>query len=1084
MTKAIDRLRGLSAAQRAALLAAAKATVTNPVAGQPLTARSRPDGRSIASYTQEQQWFLDRISPDQAAAYLVPFALRLRGVLDVPALRDVLAQIIQRHEVLRCRFELDGGEVRQIVEADVEVPLVVEAVKDEESLWRRARELATERFELTKAPLLRTVLLSLNERDNVLVWIAHHAVADGFSIAVLLDELRAGYQRELPPLPLQFADFAEWQRERLTDERLAGHVDFWRTHLAGAPPATLPTDHPRPGVPSFRGAAVPFDLGPTLSAGISAVSQRVGVTPFVVLLTALHIVLARYNGEHDAVLGVAVAGRERSEVESLIGPFSGTIPVRIDASGDPTLAALLAAVSSTVLDGLSHQEVPFGHLVRSLGKARDASRNPLYDVLFSMDALATTGETRIAPDLTVQPSGLPNGTARLDLQLTVEQNADALGGRLDYSTDLYETLTVQGIVDSFKAVLEEIVADVDRPLSTVSLLDPATRARTLDEWHRPTGASPKFLDMFTELVLSEPDRSAVSQNGRTVTYRELDEWSNQFANAIVKRGGGSGAVVAVAIDRTIAIVAAIIGILKSGSVYLPLDPSYPDERLDFMLTDSSTRILLHESGVADGLLGRVHADLELGEIAVEPVTPVDAPAHQVAYVMYTSGSTGKPKGVAIGHTALGNFLSAMTSKGLMRHNDVVIALTNTTFDISMDELLLPLVCGGSIVMARRSEARSGEALRRLIDEHEVTVLHGTPSTCQLLIDTGWQGASVRRVLCGGEAMSAKLAADLQERVPEVWNVFGPTEATVWALVHRVEGDGRPPIGKPLANYTALVLDDRLRPVPPGVLGELYLGGVGLAEEYLNLPELTAQRFITDTRGKRLYRTGDLASYDTDGVFHFHGRLDHQVKLRGFRIELGEIEAALVKHPAVLEAVALIHNASENDSRLIAFVRLAEDATERALQAAVQATLPAHMVPSRVVRIDAFPLTSSGKVDRRALLNSPIDAGDGPEEWDPPVTPTERWVAQCWEELLGDGRKIGRTDNFFLIGGHSLLAVKILATIQDVYGVQPSLEGFFAVPTVTGLSELLLAAPSLADDALLAQVEGLTDEEVAALIAAG
>jgi len=343
------------------------------------------------------------------------------------------------------------------------------------------------------------------------VWIAHHAIADGFSIAVLLDELRAGYRRELPALPLQFADFAEWQRERLTESRLTQLVDFWRKHLAGAPPATLPTDHPRPGVPSFRGAALPFDLGPQLTAGIGEVCQRVGVTPFVVLLTALHIVLTRYNGEHDAVLGVAVAGRERSEVEPLIGPFAGTIPVRIDASADPTLADLLAVVSSSVLDGLSHQEIPFGHLVRSLGKARDASRNPLYDVLFSMDALDTTGETQVAPGLTVQPSGLPNGTARLDLQLTVEQRAGSLGGRLDYSTDLYENRTRKVSSTHSRPCSPRSSADPERPLSTVSLLDAAGRARTLDEWHQPTGVTSKFLDVFTEMVLSEPDRAAVTR---------------------------------------------------------------------------------------------------------------------------------------------------------------------------------------------------------------------------------------------------------------------------------------------------------------------------------------------------------------------------------------------------------------------------------------------------------------------------------------------------------------------------------------------------------------------------------------------
>ncbi len=1028
-------------------------------------ARPRPDGWSPASPTQEQQWFLDRLGTD-VAAYLVPFALRLRGPLDVGALRAALEGVHEAHEVLRSRFELVDGELRQVLVPHRPLVLPVENVNGEREIWLRAAALAAEPFDLTRAPLVRATLLRAGPDHHVLVWIAHHAVADGWSVRVLLDELAARYRGDRPRLEIQYADVAQWQRERLTADRLERLTTFWREHIASAPPSVLPPDRPRPPAPSFRGDNLPFFFTTEVANLVDDVASAHGTTVFAVLLAALQAVLSRYSGEPDAVLGAAMSGRWRAETDRLIGPFATTVPLRVDAGGDPAFGELVDRVAEVVLDGLTHQEMPFGHLVHQLGRARDAGRNPLYQVLFSMDPLGADQCTEVAPGLTVTQQGVPNRTARLDLQLTVESGRGVLRGRIDYNTDLYERATIESFARAFTTAVGELVRHPERPLSAATLLDPGEQERVLAAWEHPRSSwepTTGFLDQFAAQVAATPDRAAWTCGDRSWTYGELDALSTSYAHAITARGGGRGAVVAVALDRSPELLPVVLGVLRSGSVYLPLDPSFPPERQDFVLTDSHARLVIRDP-----------AELVAADVPLTQPTLAD-----VAYVMYTSGSTGRPKGVVIRHRSLGNFLAAM--RGLVESGDRVIALTNTTFDISLDELLLPLTVGAEIVLADRATARNGTALRALV-ESGITVLHGTPATCRMLVEAGWNGR-VRRVLCGGEAMSARLAADLTARADEVWNLFGPTEATVWSLVHKVSGDGTPPIGTPLANTIAMVLDDARRPVPPGVLGELYLGGAGVADGYLNRPDLTAERFVIGHDGTRLYRTGDVCAYDTDGVFHFHGRTDHQVKLRGFRIELGEVEEALTALPGVTEAIALVHKASDEDQRLVAFLR--SEVPDDEIRAFLARVLPEHMVPSRFVRLDAFPTTPAGKVDRGALAALPLTAETSGRTRVEPVTATERVLASTVAELVG---AVGATDNFFSVGGHSLLVVKLLATVQDVYGVDVPIERFFADPTVRGLATAVDSAVDSAVDTalgeaddLLARVELMSEDEVARLL---
>jgi amino acid adenylation domain-containing protein len=1098
------RLQRMSVQERADFLAKARSYSTRArpaVAASPL-ARTRQTGRSAASFSQEQHWFLDQLWPGDAAN-IVPFGLRLRGPVCVEHLRAATLDVVRRHDVLRSRFLLDAGKLVQVVDPDLEIPIPVHVV---EGATLRDREIAAEqhgvelaraKFDLSNGPLLRVALLVLGPADHLLLWIAHHAVADGWSVGILIEELGTAYRAQLDPdapglpaLPLQYADFAEWQREQLASEPMEELVARWRSRLADAPSAAVPTDHVRPAVQTFRGETLTFVLPADVSTGIRQLAYESRTTLFVTLLTALHVLVARHSGEPDAVIGAVLTGRIRPEVESLIGPFATTLPIRIDASGDPPFPALLAHVKDVVLDALSEQEIPFGHLVKELGRARDARRNPLYQVLFSMGSLPMgAGPVQVTPDLSVTPIGLPNGTSRLDLEFTMEQTGDRIGGRLDYNTDLYERAAAQRLVDQFQTLLAAIVASPDRPISEFPLLDPEEQGRLLDSWAKPKRMLPPttFLELFREQVKVRPDTVAVVYGTQTLTYRELDEWSNRIGHAVLANTARLEPVVAVGVGRTLALLPAVLGIIKAGGGYLPLDLEYPVDRLAYMMRDSAADVLITGSAdlteLADAVPAVISVDQTLaddfGGFPAGPVSVGDDPTRLV-YVMYTSGSTGQPKGVAVQHAALGNFLRSMIELGVMAPGDVTVALASLPFDGSVIELFLPLAVGATLVVGHRADARDGSRLRRLLREHDVTVLHATPSMWRSLLDSGENLAPLRTALSGGEELSADLARELRRQVHVCWNLYGPAETTVYSLAQKLADDSTPLIGPPIANTTAYVLDEMRRPVPPEVLGELWLGGAGVAKGYLHLPELTAARFVDDPRtGDRIYRTGDLFTYSADGAFVFHGRADNQVKLRGHRIELGEIEAVLAEHPAVREAVVLVKEFGADDQRLVAYVRTADEISEGELRTAARRRLPYYMLPARVVRLSEFPLNSSGKVSRKALARLALDEADDSAQYDPPETATQEWLAQLWAESLGRQR-IGVHEDFFVAGGHSLLAVKILYRVRDELGVELPVDEFLAAPTIARLSALTdNALLSKETDELVREIDEMTDEQVAA-----
>ncbi|MDH6139909.1 amino acid adenylation domain-containing protein [Kitasatospora sp. GP30] len=1100
MREVLAKLAAMSDQERAAFLAR---TRTAPAAGpEGPTAHERPDGRSVASYGQEQHWFLDQLWSGDAA-YLVPFTLRLRGPLRTDALAAAMRTVVERHQVLGATFGFEDGVLQQLTHQGRAFELTVQAVDGatpagrEQAALRYAVAQARAKFDLRTGPLLRTRLLVLGPQDHVLLWIAHHAVADGWSVGVLIEELSAAYRAELagtaaelPDLPIQFADFAQWQRERLEGPGAAELIGRWRARLAGAPAAAVPTDHPRPPVQTFRGESLDFTLPDSTTAALTTLGRRYGATLYPVLLAALHVLVARHGGEPDAVTGAVLAGRARRETEPLIGPFANTLPLRIDASADPAFPDLLAQVRDTVLDGMTDQELPFGHLVKELGVGRDTSRNPLYQVLFSMGSLPRgSGETQLAPGLTLVPVGLPNGTSRLDLEFTMELTGASLAGRLDYNTDLYERRTAQRLIDQFAVLLAAIAADPELPVSRYPLLAEDEQLRTLAASARPGRPAIRtgFLDLFARQVRDHPDAVAVHCDGRRLTYRQLDTLADRIAHAVLAQTDSPAPVVAVGTGRTIDLLPAIVGILKAGGVYLPLELEYPADRLAYMMADSGAELLITGSEPQPELTALLPATLSVAELG----GPEDGPAGSVparpdldrlAYVMYTSGSTGRPKGVAVQHHALGNFLASMAELRVMRDGDTTLALASLPFDGSVIELFLPLAVGAAVVVGRRADARDGARLLKLLTDHRVTVLHGTPSTWRLLLDTG-ADPGLRAALSGGEALPPGLARELRARIPEVWNLYGPAETTVYSLARRLTADDTPLIGRPIAGTTVQVLDERLRPVPPGVLGELHIGGAGLAQGYLNLPELTAARFVTHpVTGERLYRTGDLFRERTDGTLTFHGRVDHQVKLRGHRIEPGEIESVLTRHPAVREAVVLPKTFAEDDRRLVAYVRCGADVTEAELKSAARGLLPEYLMPSRVVLLRDFPLNGSGKVDRKALDALPLTEDDPGERYEAPATPTQAQLATAWHDLLGRSR-IGVREDFFTAGGHSLLAVRLLHRVRDEFGVEVPLDAFFAAPTIAGLAELVdtaLPPEELAD--LGRQVAELTDQEVADLLA--
>ncbi|HKV07245.1 MAG TPA: amino acid adenylation domain-containing protein, partial [Thermoanaerobaculia bacterium] len=989
-------------------------------AGPPPLVRVERRGDLPLSFAQQRLWFLEQLQPG-SPVYNMPVALRLRGELSVPALRASLNEVVRRHESLRTVFVQVEGQPFQRVLAPAAVPLGVidlsgldpEAREGELDRW--VQEHAERSFDLGSGPLLRSRLVRLGEAEHAVLLAQHHIVSDGWSTGVLVREVvtlygafAAGRPSPLPELSVQYPDFAVWQRGWLAGEVLERQVGYWRERLAGLPELLeLPTDRPRPAFRSGRGARHAFHLPGVELRKLKDLGSRVGATDFMTLLSLFQALLSRVSGQEELATGTVIANRGRSELEPMIGFFANTLVLRGDLSGRPGLRDLLLRTRESALEAYAHQDLPFESLVEALQPPRATSHTPLFQVMLVLQNAPQKALSLPELEAALIEGGNRTGGARFDLTLDLAETPLGLAGSLEYATDLFDPPTVSRLAGCFAALLSEAAAAPSRPVSELPLLGAAERQQLVLEWNdtevwRKPGE--RIHELFEEQAARRPQSLAVAGQGMALSYAELDARANRLARYLRRLGVEPESRVALCVERSPEMVVALLGILKAGAAYVPLDPSHPEERLALVLGDSDPAVLVTEERWLErlgGTAGRVVClDRDRERIAAEegsaPDLPVDGGPESLAYVIYTSGSTGRPKGVALPHRAVVNFLYAMAERIGLGADDVIPALTTLTFDIAGLEIYLPLALGGRVEVVDREEAADGQRLAARVAASGVTALQATPATWRLLLDSGWDGQPGLKALCGGEALPWALASELQARGVELWNVYGPTETAIWSAtvaVKAVQGDGAAVgLGHPIANTRFHVVDRELELVPEGVAGELLIGGTGVARGYWGRPELTAERFVPDpwseASGARLYRTGDLVRRRSGGELEFLGRIDHQVKLRGFRIELGEIEAVLAGHPEVQAAVVLLREDLPGGRGLVAYVVTEQDEV-RPLRSWLEERLPGYMVPTAFVHLEALPRTPNGKLDRRAL---PAPQWSPGTELVAPRTPAEELLA--------------------------------------------------------------------------------------------
>ncbi|MGB3737061.1 MAG: amino acid adenylation domain-containing protein, partial [Ilumatobacter sp.] len=1033
------------------------------------------------TYSQERMWFLHQLAPE-SVAYNVSGAVRLEGPLDTDALRRAVELVVARHDALRTEFgQRDGQPVQRVgdaVDVDVDLPLVDCTELPEAERWERIIELmeieGIRPFDLAEAPLCRFVLYRAGPDDHALMVSQHHIVSDQWSLGVMTSELAEAYGAfagggapELAEVPLQLGQYAAWHRNLVEAEHLEGDLDYWRTQLESMTPLDLPTDRPRPPVKTTAGATLHTEVDGDVMASIVAFCRDARVTPFTVTAAAFQLLLARYSNESDIAIGTAIANRNWYEAEQVLGSLVNTLVLRTKIDENESFRDLVSTVQGTALDAFAHQDMPFARLVTEMQVSRDASRSPLFQAFFNVQnaPFAAPG----LPGFTTSRIDLERNAAQFDLSLSISTIDNAAA--LEFNTDLFDSERMEALFDHYWTLLRSVLAEPDTPLTAHGLLTGSQRqdlARSSAGEVVDVDLSVPAHRLIEATVVAQPGAIAASFGDEQVTYRELNERANRLARHLVERGAQPGKLVGVLVDRSIDMLVSVLAVMKSGAAYVPMDPAYPGPRLEHMVSDSGVILLVIGDGVAvpEGtadpvMVGRV----DLDGLSKENLD-IDVDQTDLAYVIYTSGSTGRPKGVMIEHGNLAHYLHGTRRTPGMSPSDVIVAVTTLSFDISVQELILPLVVGAQTVIVPRSTAIDGAALQTVLSDCGATVMQATPTTWRMMIEHGWGGTPGMRVQCGGEAMTPELARELCARADSVWNEYGPTEATVWAMFHEVDAvldgngtGGAVQLGRAAVNTTVHVLDEHLRDVPIGVRGELCIGGNGVGRGYLGRPELTETVFV-DVPGRpelgRIYRTGDVVMRHRDGRLTFEGRTDHQVKLRGHRIELGEIEAALDVHPDVVKSVVTVHEVSAGDERLTAYLQCVQGAqvpTASALRSFVKGELPDYMVPTIVVAIDEFPHTANNKVDRGRLPTPQISEQRSGDTFEPPRPGLETVVANVWSDILGIG-DVGRHDDFFSLGGHSLLAIRLFARLEDEVGRELALSALFEAPTVAGLAELM------------------------------
>src|SRR5215213_587316 len=1082
------------------------------------------DAQLPLSFSQQRMWLLDQLEPD-TPTYNLSNALRLSGTLEVEALKRSIEGIVSRHEALRTTFAAVDGEPVQVISPALEVPLPVEDLSSLPGAEREAeaKRLALEEkrrpFDLERGPLVRTKLVRLDREEHVLLVTMHHVVSDGWSLGVFWRELGALYEAfvrgEPSPLeepPVQYADYALWQRRWLTGEVLGEQLGYWKDQLADVGSLELPTDHPRPAVRAHLGARQELALPESLTRSLKELSRQEGTTLFMVLLGAFQALLARYSGQEDIAVGSPIAGRNQAETEELIGFFVNTLVMRTDLSRDPSFREVLSRVREVALGAYDHHDLPFEKLVEELQPERDLSRVPLSQVFFALQNVPR--EDLKLPNLTLERQNVEGGTVKFDLSLFLFEEDQGLKGRLVYNADLFDDATIERMLGHLQTFLRGIVEDPDQRLSELPLLTEDERHRLLVEWNDSATEYPEercVHELFEEQVERTPDAVAVVFEDERLTYQELNRCANQLAHHLRALGVGPDVLVGICVERSLEMVVGLLGILKAGGSYVPLDPSYPASRLKFILRDTQAPVLLTQERLVEGLpdksrtkVVRLDADWPVIARKAEENLTSRATADNLAYVIYTSGSTGQPKGVMIEHRALSSYAAAATAAYEMTATDRVLQFASLSFDASVEEIFPSLTCGAALVLRSDRMVDSMQRFVRECSERAISVLDlPTAFWHELVLAFESEGLtlppSVRLVIIGGEKVLSERVAQWHAhtartaRPARMINTYGPTEATVVATLcelrpgagHELVTQSEVPIGRPLGNDLVYILDGSLNPSPIGVPGELHVGGSGLARGYINRPDLSSERFIPDpfrdAPEARLYKTGDIARWRSDGNIEFLGRVDDQVKIRGYRVELGEIEAVLGRHPALRGTAVLARVDASGRERLVAYVvpHQRPAPTARELGGYLKERLPAYMVPSSLVTLDSLPLTPSGKVDRRSLPAPDLSDIRAENAYAEPRTPAEEQLVEIWEEILGLER-VGIHDNFFELGGHSLLATRVVSRLNRHFGVELPLRVLFEDSTIEGLAlavTQMQAAAEIDIEQLLAQVEQMQDQSV-------
>ncbi len=1052
-----------------------------PIHDETIPPRDR-SRRCPLSLNQRRLWFMQQAVAGEPV-YNEAEAVRLEGDLNVELLEKALNAIVARRENLRSSIRIIDNEPEVFVHEDWR--LQVKHI-DLSSLTAAEREAEVARllideprrpYRIDEEPAMRATLLRLGPAEHVFILMMHHIICDWASMGNFWRDLSTLYRAgcrgqalELPALPIQHGDYAVWQNEMASRGAFAEDLAYWQGKLRDAPALLeLPTDRPRPPVLSYRGARRRFQIPPALTKALRVLSRQEKVSLFTIFATALNVLLYRYTGQDDILLGIPLSDRDRPELQTLIGFLLHIHALRTRLDGDLRFRELLLRVQKDSLDLYMHRSPPFDEVVSAVRPARSLSHSPLFQVMLNWrdrdQLLSFIG----LDGLKVESVLAESRTAKFDLTLQLTDGEESIDLEIEYSTDLFDEARVERMVGHFATILGAAAVDSDRRLSELPLLTDAERKQLLVDWNRTEVPYPKdrcLHQLFEEQVDRTPDATAVVFEGRQLTYREVNQRADQLARHLQKLGVGPDTLVAICVERSLEMVAALLGILKAGGAYVPLDPTYPRERLAYMLRDSGALLVLTDTQLrsrfeTDGLDAEIlclDAEWETLPRSGNTLQTPGVSPENLAYVIYTSGSTGEPKGVEIRHRNLVNVLSAMARELSFGQSDKLLAVTTISFDIAGLELFLPLISGGCVEVAPTAELRDGFALRQHLERSGATVMQATPATWSMLIEAGWTGDRNLKALCGGEAVTPALAEGLAARSRDAWNVYGPTETTIWSSFDRI-GTGQPiTIGRPIANTQFYVVDRQGEPVPIGVPGELWIGGHGLARGYFRRPELTAEKFVADQFGSeleaRLYKTGDLVRRQADGRIEWLGRLDQQVKIRGFRIELGEIESVLAARPSVREAAVTAWEDSPGDRRLVGYLTVTEGETLRdaELREQLGEKLPQHMIPSAFVVLDRFPLTPNGKVDRKALPRPDVRPSNA-SEFAPPVTETQKVLADIWRHGLGLDR-VGLHDNFFELGGHSLLAVRVIAEINKRLNIHVSTPQFFQSPTIEQLARSL------------------------------